>query len=185
MLDSPQQRESLVRRKKSDLFISKFDICLSVPHPCKLCPKSFTSKEMLDVHYATHKQMICDKCDRYFACARELDKHKAMKCYYEAVDYECDLCSEVFSDKSNIRSHVKSHRIYPHRCRICNLYFDCAEKFIAHQSQCTRKRPFGCLKCKRFIKTKDRLKKHYRSVHGVYDEKELKKLVVNCRVAKV
>lgn len=184
MLDSPaQQRESLVRRNQSDLFISKYDVCLSVPHPCRFCPKSFTSKELLDVHYKTHLQMICDKCDKHFGCARELDKHKALRCYHKAVDYKCDLCPEVFSDKTNIRSHVTSHRRYPHRCKICKLYFDCYTKLIFHQSQCTRKRPFGCLKCKRFIMTKDRLKKHYRSVHRVYDEEELNQLVVNCRVA--
>ena len=75
--------------------------------PCKLCVKSFGTKDNLSRHIKiVHEgpRYNCEKCDKSFTTEEKLASH-ICKVYRT---YECDMCDRVFKKKEYLFNHKYS-----------------------------------------------------------------------------
>ena len=77
---------------------------------CNVCNKFYTSMPALAMHMQTHyRNYKCQHCDKTFSRSWLLTNH--VRIHTGEKPYPCtfDNCSKRFSDKSNLRAHLKVH----------------------------------------------------------------------------
>ena len=77
---------------------------------CGVCNKFYTSMPALAMHMQTHvRSHKCHICEKTFSRSWLLTNH--VRIHTGEKPYPCtfDNCSKRFSDKSNLRTHVKVH----------------------------------------------------------------------------
>ncbi|XP_059167536.1 zinc finger protein OZF-like isoform X2 [Physella acuta] len=75
---------------------------------CGLCPASFTDREDLKVHQATHKDekvFQCPVCGIGFSRRKRLWDHKHI---HSGVKFSCDVCNILFSHRKSLNRHMKA-----------------------------------------------------------------------------
>ncbi|XP_052676111.1 zinc finger protein 85-like isoform X2 [Crassostrea angulata] len=142
---------------------------------CDSCGMSFNQRSGLYTHKLTHHNNnpahICSECGKAFKHPNYLRSHFVAKhlkhediASYGCRIYTCEICQKLFSDKSDLRSHMNKHTgEKPFKCAICNKGFSDKSNMRAHQRLHQDSRPHHCNVCgKGFLFNRD-LKKHLNS----------------------
>nr|XP_034301960.1 zinc finger protein 271 [Crassostrea gigas]XP_034301961.1 zinc finger protein 271 [Crassostrea gigas] len=142
---------------------------------CDSCGVSFNQRSGLYTHKLTHHNNnpahICSECGKAFKHPNYLRSHFVAKhlkhediASYGCRIYTCEICQKLFSDKSDLRSHMNKHTgEKPFKCAICNKGFSDKSNMRAHQRLHQDSRPHHCNVCgKGFLFNRD-LKKHLNS----------------------
>ena len=86
-----------------------------------------------------------------------------MKVHDESKAFKCDVCLKVFSSKSSLEAHYRTHTgEKPFACQICDKKFTHKQNLVQHQATHRDDKPFKCSICPegRYFKTKTCLTKH-------------------------
>lgn len=101
---------------------------------CKLCFKTFKTKDYLKRHERTHipsaqrAKYKCTRCDKHYTCNRDLRRHNETHLQEtERTTHPCMLCDKSFGRKSALRDHEKTHLPDSERvkyaCSLCDKSF--------------------------------------------------------------
>merc|ERR1712126_73661 len=119
-------------------------------YKCKLCTKSYTRKEGLQVHISEHRPPYkCLVCNKRFGDFKSFTIHMAV---HENVTFarrrKCNFCHKVFLPNDNLEEHFKLHHeqdltmttfVERHKCNICRKVFsqkqNLEEHIKVHQDQ--------------------------------------------------
>ena len=96
------------------------------------------------------------------------DNEKEVKCI-KKEQFDCDLCSKVFNNYSNLIAHVNTvhEKIKKFKCELCNKHFDSSQKVKRHVVSVHEKiRAFICKACNRTFSDNGNLLQHERTVHN-------------------
>ena len=157
-------------------------------YKCHLCDKGFREMRLLESHTRnyhkielTHtkntivpKKIVCELCNNYYSTEKLLVIH--MKLVHETVldeRFKCHKCSKKFRFCNELRKHVDyTHNRTRIKCDLC-------EKSFRPDSLTTHKRNYHenrqekqkCTECnKEFVD----LKKHFKQVHAIRSENDVK-----------
>lgn len=163
---------------------------------CEVCGKSVASVYKLKYHMITHtdeRPYACTKCDLKFKTQGTLRQHSAI--HSDKPSHICDICGQAYHRQSHLRQHLDMHKrgqIMPNyfkiTCNLCDLKFKFEHhlfrhKIAAHSLQPTEedKQKYSylfrgppddsnstlCHECGEDLVTKEALKSHRKSVHGL------------------
>lgn len=112
--------DSMTEKGSSKRVFASYRYC------CKLCPRTFGSSSVLNVHYThTHRdkpQYECEVCGRCFAVKRELATHRRL--HDGQPTHRCDQCQKEFGTKQLLRKHELWHTgERAHVCPHCQKAF--------------------------------------------------------------
>lgn len=113
---------------------------------CDSCGMSFNQRSGLYTHKLTHHNNnpahICSECGKAFKHPNYLRSHFVAKhlkhediASYGCRIYTCEICQKLFSDKSDLRSHMNKHTglfgiIFFHKKKIINLFIMLMLSFV-------------------------------------------------------
>ena len=86
-----------------------------------------------------------------------------MKVHDESKGFKCDVCLKVFSHKSLLTRHYRTHTgEKPFACKVCDSKFARKSSLVRHQAIHSDVRSYKCTICtdERYFKTKCQLKNH-------------------------
>ncbi|KAJ0160502.1 MDS1 and EVI1 complex locus protein EVI1 [Colletotrichum tanaceti] len=79
----------------------------------------------------------CDSCDRYFGSRQAVEQHMNALCHWtqdsssEGAEYQCDDCSDCFSEEEDLHDHEVRDHYY---CDPCDRYFQNHNNIRQHLS---------------------------------------------------
>ena len=91
------------------------------------------------------------------------DSHPGQLEKFEEFHY-CNSCDKMFTRKSSLNRHRKSHDPGCIRCMTCNVFFDAAEDLAVHQQK-VHPGPLPCPTCGKFFSRKSYLNFHIHKFH--------------------
>ena len=153
------------------------------PYNCPYnCGKKFRTAASLKRHIVIHtgeRPYQCSKCEKRFACKRDLNRHLAViHCSKKSVmrnytctekSLKCAFCNMKFRYKSQREQHEKLHRgVKPFECTECDKTF--AKKFCLtrHLRVHTGEKPYHCPQCNACFAAATTLNQHMRIHNGEY-----------------
>ena len=86
-----------------------------------------------------------------------------MKVHDESKALKCDVCLKLFTNKSKLESHYRTHTgEKPFVCQVCDKKFSQKTSLVRHQATHSEVRSFKCSVCPegRYFKTKQDLNRH-------------------------
>lgn len=139
-------------------------------YPCSLCPgKSIKSKgqfvrHMKVVHYSGDKH-VCKTCGYLFTTVEKLVQHRKM---VHTRQVSCNLCEEIFRDKTGLLKHKEKVHQEPTELLQCP-YDGCRNKFVTgdgfmkhledHESHRIEQK-VHCTRCRRRFRTQQLYDEH-------------------------
>ncbi|XP_064783351.1 transcriptional regulator Kaiso-like [Oncorhynchus masou masou] len=107
------------------------------PFLCKLCNKSFSCLQKVEIHQRVHtgvKPFSCTQCHMCFAQAGDLKRHHRV--HTGEKPFSCHLCRASFSHSSNLKRHLKVHTgERPFACTHCGKRFSERRYLRIHQQK--------------------------------------------------
>lgn len=153
----------MVHSDKNSQFMTPTPI--SKPN-CSICKESFSSRATLAQHdKRVHKDkriFKCKKCKEEFVGKVFYRKHMRLsKCVNATQQYQCTVCSKIFTRNSNLRKHYNQHltnKVY--ECDHCTKTFTLKSTLLLHLKKGNHQTIFQCEFCLRFLKKASALKTH-------------------------
>ena len=80
----------------------------------------------------------CDICNKLFSNKSNLRKH--IKSVYEKMKFKCEICDKEFSRKDNLQRHNKAvhSKSIAFKCTVCERKFSRKENLLAHKNVCCK-----------------------------------------------
>lgn len=94
------------------------------------------------------KKFVCINCPESFYSEEKLRKH--CKLHDSSRAYKCNECNKLFSKKSNLNIHLRSHtkeEDKKHSCKECGQQFTYSYLLKQHSYKHMEQKPFPCSKC--------------------------------------
>ncbi|KAK7930649.1 hypothetical protein WMY93_007044 [Mugilogobius chulae] len=107
----------------------------------------------------------CTLCYKTFKNRETLEKHLE----FHPGPFTCQICSKVFSSKSNYKTHLRCHaqqREKPHKCPVCGRGFLQKGHVKEHMRIHTGEKPYTCNDCGRQFRQQNSLMRHVLSMHS-------------------
>lgn len=159
---------------------------------CDECGQTFATSALLTYHikrqhriyskFSNHDPRPCPLCQTY---SRSLLTHMKAR-HPTAPRYQCRYCPEMFAKLRTRKTHAeKMHRC--HRCKYCGQEVPSHAHLLRHLPLCTaapdshrqawsrkikdaHSRIYNCSHCERKFAAMNRLRRHEKEEHGVYQE---------------
>lgn len=153
---------------------------------CQVCGKSFTRREMFDLHCHLHPQkddltpLTCEECGLTFQHRSGLVKHKNEHKQKEEVllvpkkemqtkdesNFECAECGRLFLTVFKLREHNCTNAAEkPYHCPLCRQDFQFKVSVTKHMMTHSQDKMFTCQECNQIFPNIATLRCHQRS-HG-------------------
>ena len=153
--------ESFARKVMLEKHIEKFHQDDPRPYTCTICLKKFKKRSKLQKHSWTHIGQLVDqkkpKSSKRASLASSSDAKKTKSKGFvkkgKHSRFNCDKCTESFSNPTKLLNHKKKVHIPINRCIICEEEFETRKALEAHRRELhPNERPYRCSFCKkRFI----------------------------------
>lgn len=139
------------------------------PFHCIECPQKFATKDRLKFHVmGMHKgdrPFPCDQCDYRAVTKSILDRH--MIKHTGAKPFVCDICGKQLRDGVSLKNHKLIHTgERPLQCKECGKTFRQSVTLRVHMFSHTKEKNHFCTQCGYGAPTKDKIKKHMKTVHS-------------------
>lgn len=142
---------------------------------CYFCKRKFATADLVR-HTRTHTQekpFNCPKnnCKYSSSYSNNLQKHwrtqhPPVEGRLQLKSYFCYFCSKMFTQSSNLVTHVRSHTLEkPFTCGLCLKRCNTQGKLTCHIYSHTMEKPFKCKECQKSFRVRYRLRDHIRAVH--------------------
>ncbi|CAL1262068.1 unnamed protein product [Larinioides sclopetarius] len=154
----PHRKATLNRTVKH----SKSD--LDGPYECKTCKKVFNGPSSLNRHqrrfHFNKRKYMCTACTKTFVNLSLLCEHSLQHYKTTRQDFECYICKKCFSPSMLLLEHIFISHVSQnkHFCQACFKFFSNKEDLTNHMEDHIA--AYNCKKCKKWYKTKSKLKKH-------------------------
>ncbi|XP_063235455.1 zinc finger protein 501-like [Bacillus rossius redtenbacheri] len=135
---------------------------------CSICNKNL--KGHLLQHFRTHlneKPHACTECDATFAQRSQLTVHTRV--HSGEKPYRCQICKQTFAHSTALKMHVRRHTgEKPFKCLLCPSAAFVQLPHLKKHMLCIHKtnKPYLCVSCRKFFKTKLELEAHQRESGG-------------------
>ncbi|XP_053577816.1 zinc finger protein 260 isoform X2 [Bombina bombina] len=114
---------------------------------------------------AEKKQYDCPDCGKIFSIKSYLYKHR--KTHSGERPYVCSDCQMAFTKRSHLVRHQKTHTgEKPHVCQTCGKGFSEKANLVKHNIIHTGEKPYVCQTCGRGFSERSTLVRHYRMHTG-------------------
>jgi KRAB domain-containing zinc finger protein len=143
----------------------------SQSHECLLCGVHLKSAKFLKSHADLHTTPIAGeikcavgKCTLIFSSSEKLKQHR--KVHFQALQFSCDVCGNLSTNKHNLQLHMKSHsQLRPHACDVpgCSFSGKIADSLNKHKKNVHSSILYTCLLCGKNIKSYENHKNHVAS----------------------
>lgn len=108
----------------------------------------FFQEQHVIQHLKTHeaKQWECDVCSKMFTTKYFLKKHKRL--HSGEMPYKCNICNKTFTFQQSYHKHRLYHKDdKPHTCATCGRSFKELSTLHNHERIHTGEKPFACETC--------------------------------------
>lgn len=143
---------------------------------CKICNKKY--KGHLLQHMRIHmeeKPHACSQCNMRFVQKSQLTVHERI--HSGIKPYRCQICHTAFAHSTALKMHVYRHTgEKPFKCLICpNRAFSQLPHLKKHMLSIHKTdKPYLCVGCKKYFKTKNQLLDHENGCKEALDKKNSK-----------
>ncbi|KAG8034612.1 hypothetical protein G9C98_007688 [Cotesia typhae] len=134
---------------------------------CPTCGKNFRKEQHVTQHLKTHeaKQWECDVCSKMFTTKYFLKKHKRL--HSGEMPYKCNICNKTFTFQQSYHKHRLYHKDdKPHTCTTCGRSFKELSTLHNHERIHTGEKPFACETCVQTAEAKESLSDHSENSSG-------------------
>uniref|UniRef100_A0A182RWF2 C2H2-type domain-containing protein n=1 Tax=Anopheles funestus TaxID=62324 RepID=A0A182RWF2_ANOFN len=135
------------------------------------CTMQFTRKHAMKRHYNVKhtlgKQYVCDLCSERFWRKLQLKQH--MIHHTGQYPHKCEPCGQGFINLKSMRDHRCQRNSY--KCTNCSKVFVRWLELVTHQ-RLEHAKQFRCEECNKLLRTKRNLKAHAQ-VHLAEDAQEV------------
>lgn len=142
----------------SETYLTQVDSCFG----CKVCEKTFTSREKFEIHVRIHtgeQPFNCDICQKSFTQQASLSLH--MLVHTGVRRYKCSHCNRAFKQYPHLKTHMTTHTgEKAFQCPFCKKCFAAKGNLVVHIRMHTGERPYVCAVCDRGFTHLTALKRH-------------------------
>ncbi|XP_060525625.1 zinc finger protein 271-like isoform X2 [Cylas formicarius] len=138
---------------------------------CLVCLQCFNSRAMLNDHMASiHTKMknhVCEVCAKVFSTKSSLSMH--LKTHKDNKDYKCGKCQYATRTSAALYIHMSTHSNEVHICEYCSKIFKSNRNLSDHLKRvhCKIKR-HHCTYCNKTFAMRYQLETHVRIHTGVH-----------------
>lgn len=150
---------------------------------CKVCGKSFESRELMRRHLTFHIRIMVERK----TVLEDAKSRKVMVKYQQSVqkpankketnekalkplseeNFHCNICNKKFKTESTLKNHRLVHSDdRQFSCTLCDKTFKCTTYLNSHLVTHSNERQFTCLTCGSSFKWKQALNLHIKKLHG-------------------
>ena len=98
---------------------------------CSVCSKLFSTYNTKYRHEKEHSQEhVCGDCGKGFPFKSELNRHAGV--HASVLPYPCDKCEKRFAQAKSLKRHKVIHTDFCQRCTKCDKTFNTPDRYYTH-----------------------------------------------------